>query len=54
MPKDTYTVTLTEKEFIYILAVLKDDQKDLSFHGSSFDFLNHLVAKLDSVLYKEV
>ena len=53
MPKDTYTVTLTKKEFEYILESLENVQEDLSHHGASSDFLNRLVDKIDAVLYKE-
>lgn len=52
MPKDTYTVTLTKKEFWYILETLESDQEDLSYQGASYNFLDKLIDKLDAI-YKE-
>ena len=45
-----YTLTLTKKELEYILEILESDQEDLSYQGATYDFLNHLIDKLDGVL----
>ena len=53
MPKDTYNVTFAKRDLFYILDTLKMDQELLAKHGSSYDFLNELIGKLEAILAKE-
>ena len=54
MPKDTYNVTLTKREFEYIIDTLEDSQKSLYRMGYTYDFLNNLIDKLVLIWAEEV
>ena len=54
MPKDTYNVTFAKFELEFILDTLKTDQEDLAHHGSSYDFLNRLIGKIEAILERRL